>query len=154
MSLANGTLNTITLVGNLGKDAEVKTFGDKTKYTMSVATARNVKRDGNWETVTDWHTVESWNLSNNTAQYLKKGIKVAVTGSLTYSSWQEDNGNKVTRSFILADSVGLVDKAEKASAPEQAEAQPQANRRFDPNRRTAPVSQPSGDFDNGDFADF
>jgi len=155
MSLSNGTVNTITLVGHLGKDVEAKTYNDKTKYSFSLATSRNIKNNGNWEVVTDWHYVEIWNLSNNIAQYLKKGTKVAILGTLTYNTWKEDNNKQVVKAVISAEGINLVDKVDRQQSQTSAPAQnqPRANHNFTPNNQNAPAqNQPANTNYYDDFS--
>lgn len=70
-------MNVITIVGNIGKDAEVKQYGERYKISFSVATNEK-RKDGDR---TDWHNVNYWSKSNKVAQYLTKGQQVAVQGA-------------------------------------------------------------------------
>lgn len=70
-------MNVITITGNIGKDAEVKQYGERYKISFSVATNEK-RKDGDR---TDWHNVNYWSKSNGIAPYLKKGQQVAVQGA-------------------------------------------------------------------------
>ena len=78
-------INNITIIGNLGKDAELKRTPNGAEYAVfSVATSDNYKdRNGEWQSETEWHYVKVWGKSAERAsQQLKKGAKVYVEGKL------------------------------------------------------------------------
>lgn len=96
-------MNTITLVGNLGRDAESKSVGDKSVVSFSIATSRTVKG----EKKTDWHNCQSWNCPDGLIQYLVRGSTVAVRGSLHYREYEKD-GVKITRAEINVGEIKLI----------------------------------------------
>ena len=78
-------INSMTLIGNLGKDAELKRTPNGAEYTVfSLATSESYKdRNGEWQSETEWHYVKVWGRSaERAAQQLKKGVKVYVEGKL------------------------------------------------------------------------
>ena len=78
-------INKVILIGNLGKDPEAKTFANGGSITnVTLATSDSWKdRDGQMQERTDWHNVVFHNkLGEIAAQYLRKGSKVYVEGSL------------------------------------------------------------------------
>jgi len=79
-------MNNCTLIGNLGKDAEVKQFNDRYKISFSIATSEKRKNGDR----TDWHNINYWSNSNKVAEYLTKGKKVAVSGA--YRTDKTDKG--------------------------------------------------------------
>lgn len=80
-------MNRVTLLGNVGKDPELKTVGGTPLAKFSVATNERYKdRDGNRQDHTEWHNVECWGKTAEfVAQYVKKGRMVYIEGSLRTS---------------------------------------------------------------------
>jgi len=88
--------NSVKLIGRLGKDPEVKTFGDKKKTSFSIATTDSYKNaKGEKVEDTQWHNVVIWGkLAEVAGQYLKKGAEVALEGKLTHREYETDKGEK------------------------------------------------------------
>ncbi len=89
-------VNKVILIGNLGKDPEVKHFdngGVVAKY--SIATNESYKdKAGEWQKKTEWHDIVAWNKEAERAEkYFKKGMMVYVEGKLTHRKWKDDQGN-------------------------------------------------------------
>jgi len=101
-------VNHVVLVGNLGSDPEVRTFGDQQKMTrLSVATHEIVRtRSGERERHTEWHQVVAWAaLGERAAQHLRKGRNVLVEGRLQTRVWADARGNKHITAEIKADRI-------------------------------------------------
>ena len=101
-------VNHVVLVGNLGSDPEVRTFGDQQKMTrLSVATHEIVrKRSGERERHTEWHQVVAWAaLGERAAQHLRKGRNVLVEGQLQTRVWADARGNKHITAEVRADRI-------------------------------------------------
>lgn len=94
-------LNQITLIGNLGNDAEVQADGKLLK--LSVATSNNYKNKmGEWVNSTEWHSVKLWHdKAQEMASRFTKGSRVLVLGSI--ATFETRENYKVT--FIKAKSV-------------------------------------------------
>jgi single-strand DNA-binding protein len=93
-----GSVNKVILVGNLGKDPEVRTFQNGGKVcNFSIATSENWKdkNTGERQEKTQWHNIAVFSepLANIAEQYLKKGSKVYVEGQLETRKWQDQSGN-------------------------------------------------------------
>ena len=88
--------NSVQLIGRLGKDPEVKTYGDKKKATFSIATSDSYKNaKGEKVEDTQWHNVVIWGkLAGVAEKYLKKGQEVAVEGKLVHRNYESDKGEK------------------------------------------------------------
>ncbi len=87
------SLNRVTLLGNLGRDPEVRTTpSGATVCNFSIATTESYKdKNDQWQEVTDWHNVVFWNRQAEVAgQYLKKGSKVYIEGKLKTRSYEKD----------------------------------------------------------------
>ena len=93
-----GSLNKVMLIGNLGADPEIRTFGNGGKVcNLRIATSDTWrdKSTGERREKTEWHTVAifSEGLVRVCEQYLKKGSKVFIEGSLQTRKWQDQSGN-------------------------------------------------------------
>src|ERR671925_335788 len=93
------SLNKIMLIGNLGKDPEVRsTSGGNRVATFSLATSRSWNGpSGEKQEKTEWHRCVVWNtktsqLADIVERYLKKGDKVYVEGRIEYRQWQDKDG--------------------------------------------------------------
>lgn len=88
--------NSVQLIGNLGKDPEVKTFNNSKKASFSIATTDQYKnQQGEMVKDTQWHNVIIWGkLAEVAGKYLKKGSQVAVEGKLVHRMYETDKGEK------------------------------------------------------------
>lgn len=88
--------NSVQLIGRLGKDPEVKTFGDRKKASFSIATTDSYKNQkGEKVEDTQWHNVSVWGgLADTAEKYLRKGHEVAVEGRLTHNVYDSPTGEK------------------------------------------------------------
>src|SRR3972149_3899437 len=94
-----GSVNKVILVGNLGRDPEVRFSQDGGKIVnMSIATSEswNDKASGQRKEKTEWHRVVIFNdrLADVAEKYLKKGSKVYVEGQLQTRKWTGQDGNE------------------------------------------------------------
>ena len=94
-----GSINKVILVGNLGKDPEVRRLGSGDPVVnLSVATSESWKdkSTGERKEKTEWHRVVIFNenLARVAEQYLKKGSKVYVEGQLQTRKWQDQSGQE------------------------------------------------------------
>ena len=93
-----GSVNKIIIIGNLGRDPEVRTFQNGGKVVnLRVATSENWKdkNTGERRERTEWHSVAIFNepLGRIAEQYLKKGSTVYLEGQLETRKWQDQQGN-------------------------------------------------------------
>ena len=92
-----GSVNKVILVGNLGRDPEVRTFQNGGKVcNLRIATSENWKdrNTGERREKTEWHSVAIFSepLARVAEQYLRKGSKVYIEGQLETRKWQDQNG--------------------------------------------------------------
>lgn len=90
-------VNRVILIGNLGRDPEVRRLENGAVVAkFSVATNENYRdKSGEWQTLTEWHDVVVWrSLAERAESQLKKGMLVYVDGKLTHRSWEDQDGNK------------------------------------------------------------
>ena len=93
----NNLRNRVQLIGNLGKNPEIKTLESGIKLAkFSIATNETYKNaKGDKVTDTEWHNIIAWNKTAELAEmFLEKGKEVAIEGKLTTRSWDDENGNK------------------------------------------------------------
>jgi single-strand DNA-binding protein len=106
-----GTVNRVILVGNLGRDAELRyTGGGAAVSKFSVATTESFKgRDGERKEETEWHRISYWGKNAETlSQYLLKGKQVYIEGRLRTEKWKDKEGNDRTSVEVKADRVVLL----------------------------------------------
>jgi len=110
--MAGKSVNKVILVGNLGKDPEVKyTPQGKPVAKFSLATNERYKdKDGNWQDRTEWHNIVLWErLAEIAGEYLKKGGKVYIEGRIRTDSWDDkQTGQKKYMTNIIGSDIVLL----------------------------------------------
>jgi len=108
-------INKVIIVGNLGADPETRQFPNGGSVTnISVATSEQWtdKQTGEKREATEWHRIVLFNrLGEIAAQYLRKGSKVYIEGSLRTRKWQDQNGQDRYITEIRADQLQMLDSA-------------------------------------------
>ncbi len=107
----NSVKNSITLIGNLGKDPEMKTFDNDRKVTrFPMATSEKYRnKKGELVESTQWHTIVGWGkMAENMEKLLKKGKGVAIRGQLVYSTYEDKDGNTRYSTEIVAEDFALL----------------------------------------------
>ena len=95
--MAGKSVNKVILLGNLGKDPEVKYTPQGTPVAkLTVATNYRYKdKNEQWQDQTEWHNVVLWQrLAEIAGEYLKKGSKVYIEGRLQTRSWEDKQTNQ------------------------------------------------------------
>ena len=95
--MAGKSVNKVILLGNLGKDPEVKYTPSGTPVAkLALATNERFKdKDGQWQDRTEWHNIVLWQrLAEIAGEYLKKGSKVYIEGKLQTRSWEDKQTNQ------------------------------------------------------------
>jgi single-strand DNA-binding protein len=107
-----GSVNKVILVGNLGKDAELRyTPGGAPVATANIATTEvwNDRASGQRQEKTEWHRVVIWGkTAESLTEYLTKGKQIYVEGRLQTRSWDDKDGNKRYMTEVRADRVVLL----------------------------------------------
>lgn len=91
------SVNLAILVGNVGKDPEIKVFdGGTKKATFTLATSEKYKdRNGEVHENTEWHNIVCWRATADVVErFVKKGTQVYIQGKITTRSWDDQNGQK------------------------------------------------------------
>ena len=106
------SVNKVILVGNLGKDPEVKFTPSGTAVAkFSLATNERYKdKAGEWQDRTEWHNIVAWQrLAEIVGEYVKKGNKIYIEGRLQTSSWDDkETGQKKYKTEIIANELVLL----------------------------------------------
>ncbi len=106
------SVNKAILVGNVGKDPEVKyTPSGVPVAKFSFATNERFKdKGGEWQERTEWHTIIAWQrLAEIVGEYVSKGNKLYIEGRLHTSSWEDrHSGEKKFRTEIVATDIVLL----------------------------------------------
>jgi single-strand DNA-binding protein len=109
-----GSVNKVILIGNLGRDPEVRSFQNGGKVcNLRIATSENWKdrNTGERREKTEWHTVAIFNegLVRIAEQYLKKGSKIYIEGQLETRKWQDQSGqDKYSTEVVLRNFGGTL----------------------------------------------
>jgi single-strand DNA-binding protein len=140
--MAKGSVNKVILIGNLGKDPEVRyTPNGLAVANITIATTESWKdkQSGENQDRTEWHRVVMYSrLAEIVGEYLRKGSKVFIEGRLQTRKWQDKNsGQDRYTTEIIADSLQMLDSkgaggsyadaaapAAKTSAAEMPQAEP------------------------------
>jgi len=105
------SLNKVMLIGNLGKDPEVRfTASGQAVASFSLATSEKFKgKTGEWEERTEWHNITLWGkLAEISGEYLTKGKTIYVEGRLQTRKWQDKTGNDRYTTEIVGDKMQML----------------------------------------------
>ena len=113
------SVNQVTLIGNIGKDPEIRTLENGVKvatFSLATSTGGFKKQDGtDVPEKTSWHNVVCWRgLADLAEKFVKKGDKLTVFGSISYREYEKD-GVKRYATDIIAYDVVLMGKSEQVS---------------------------------------
>lgn len=117
----NGSVNKVILIGNLGRDPEIKKLENgATLASFSMATSESYtdKVSGKKIENTDWHDVVFWRgLAELAEKFLKKGMKIYVEGRLKKRSWQDREGNTRYNVEVIGDEMTILSKPDTDTKP-------------------------------------
>lgn len=106
------SVNKVILLGNVGKDAEIKSLpSGAVVANFSLATTERYKdKSGEWQDRTEWHNLVAYQRTAEVIRdYTEKGSKVFIEGRLTTRSWDDkDSGKKVYRTEIVVSDISLL----------------------------------------------
>lgn len=107
-------VNKVILIGNLGKDPEVRYLDNGVAVAnMSIATTENYKnKEGDRVSQTEWHDVVLWRgLAEIAEKYLKKGSSVYIEGKIRTNKWVDKDENTRYKTEILADKLNMLGRS-------------------------------------------
>jgi single-strand DNA-binding protein len=109
------SVNKVILIGNLGKDPEIRTTPQGTtlaRFSLATTTAWK-DASGAKQERTEWHDIVAWEkLAQICGEYLQKGKQVYVEGSLQTRSWEDQNGQKRYKTEVKASNVVMLGRRE------------------------------------------
>ena len=119
-------INKVILIGNVGKDPEIKKFGDTTAAKFPLATTERYKnKDGETVDTTEWHRVVVFgNLAGIVERYVKKGKMLYIEGKIRTSSWEDTSGEKRYSTEIIADKLQMLGKKDDEQPREKTQTRP------------------------------
>lgn len=133
------SLNKVLLIGNVGKDPDVRYLENNTKVASFTLATTERYRDKNNELkeITEWHNIVCWRRSADIVeQYVKKGTQLFIEGRLRTRNWDDQNGIKHYVTEINADNIQLLGRKQDnpAAAPGMAPQAQQASQAFQPSQ--------------------
>ena len=145
--MAGKSVNKVILIGNLGRDPEVKFTPNGTpvaKFTLAT-NERYKDKAGEWQDRTEWHNIVAWQRTAEIAgEYLKKGGKVYIEGRLQTHSWDDKTSGqkKYMTEIVVNDLVLLGGRGEAGGGGDHARGAAASNaNNFD---QRAPEPEPTG----------
>ncbi len=143
-------INKVILIGNLGKDPEVKYAANGNAVAnITLATSESWKDKNTGEQVdkTEWHRVVFFRrLAEIAGEYLKKGSKVYIEGKLQTRKWQDQNGQDRYTTEVVANDMQMLDSRGGSASFDQSQSASSAPPRSAP--QSQPAAAPAGDFDD------
>ena len=107
-----GSVNKVILIGNLGRDPEVRHLENGAvvaNFSIATSEVYNDKNTGERREITDWHNIVLWRgLAQVAEKYLKKGMKVYVEGKLKTRSWSDENNQTRYTTEVVADQMTML----------------------------------------------
>lgn len=118
-------INKVILVGNLGKDPEVRYLeGGTAVANFSLATSENYtdRSSGEKKTITEWHNVVFWRgLAEVAEKYLKKGNQVYIEGKLRTRKWQDKDGVDRYTTEIVGETMQMLGRKDENSSSDSSQ---------------------------------
>ena len=109
----NRSVNKVVLVGNLGKDPEMRytqNGGAVANFSIATTESWKNKQTGEYENKSEWHNIVVFGkFGEMVGQYLKKGAKVYVEGKLQTNKWQGQDGQDRYKTEIIANDIQMLD---------------------------------------------
>lgn len=128
-----GSVNKVILIGNLGKDPEVRHLENGAvvaNFPLATSESYTDRNSGQKVENTDWHDIVVWRgLAEVVEKYVKKGTKVYVEGKLKKRSWQDKEGNTRYTTEVVADELTILsrpqdDRESRTEAPYSSQGTP------------------------------
>jgi single-strand DNA-binding protein len=122
------SVNKVFLLGNVGKDPEIRTTGGGTAVAnFSLATSdRFQDQQGNWQDRTEWHNLVAFKrLAEIVRDYVKKGTKLFIEGKIQTRSWDDkETGVKKYRTEIIVNELSLLSGREEGGGSSRSSSAP------------------------------
>lgn len=103
------SLNKVMLIGNLGRDPEIRAAGSGKVANFSIAVTERYTSNGERQERTEWVNIVLWNrLAEIAEQYLRKGSPVYIEGRLQTRSWDDQNGQKRYTTEVVGNTMQML----------------------------------------------
>lgn len=134
-----GSVNKVILIGNLGKDPEVRHLENGAvvaNFPIATSESYTDRTTGERRENTDWHNIVLWRgLAEIAEKYLRKGQKIYVEGKLKTRSWQDKDGNTRYTTEVVGDEMTMLSRADvnasQSSAPYSSSGTPEPPSKVD-----------------------
>ncbi|MEE9438188.1 MAG: single-stranded DNA-binding protein [Saprospiraceae bacterium] len=116
----NALKNSVQLIGNLGKDIELREITNGTKVAHLTIATNDYYKNGKGEIIqeTQWHNLVAWGKqAENMAKALTKGSELVIRGKLMHRSYEDKDGNQRYTSEVKVNEWMKVSKSEKEPTP-------------------------------------
>ncbi|MBR4915839.1 MAG: single-stranded DNA-binding protein [Fibrobacter sp.] len=149
-------LNKVMLIGNIGKDPEIRMGqnGGRKRVSFSLATSRRYRdNNGEQKEQTDWHNIVGWGKIADIVEQLgiHKGMSLYVEGTLTNRSWTDQNGQKRYVTEVNMDTFQLLGPRGQGGAPGANQGSFNQQNSYAPAQNSAPVYDAPMDGDGDDL---
>jgi single-strand DNA-binding protein len=123
------SFNKVILVGNVGKDPEIRRFENNIKASFSLATSETyTPKGGDKVTQTEWHNIVAWRrLAELSENYIRKGSQILIEGKLRYRSYDDKDGNKRYIVEVEAEAIQLLGRKTDGTGNQPTGGQPAQN---------------------------
>jgi len=116
------SINRVTLLGNLGRDPEIRTLNNgKAAASLSIGTSVSKKQGDEWVSETQWHRVVAYDKQAAAVGSMSKGQMVFVDGRLNYRKYTNKEGVEQNVTEIVANEIHAISKAEAKQAVSESE---------------------------------
>ena len=117
----NGSINKVILIGNLGKDPDVRRLENGAvvaSFPLATSEIYTDKQSGEKKENTDWHDIVLWRgLAEVADKYLRKGTKIYVEGKLKKRSWTDKEGQTRYATEVVCDDLTILSRPEQQDRP-------------------------------------
>jgi single-strand DNA-binding protein len=141
------SVNKVIIVGNLGRDPEVRTFpsGDRVaNVTIATTDKWKDKQTGEMKEATEWHRVVfNGRLAEIAGEYLRKGSQVYIEGSIRSRKYTDKDGIERNITEIRADTMQMLGSRQGMGSPSSQDDDDGSSRRASPPSRQQPASKPA-----------
>ena len=121
------TLHRVQLIGNIGAEPKsITTKAGNLFVTASLATNEPIKRNGEWETIVEWHQLIFFGSITNVCEHLHTGSQVFIEGKLRSNTWTDSSGTNHRSTNIVVTNVQLLGHS-KPKQEEMTEQPPSMN---------------------------
>ncbi|HPW79049.1 MAG: Single-stranded DNA-binding protein [Bacteroidetes bacterium ADurb.Bin037] len=150
-------LNKVMLIGNVGKDPEIRHLESGTAVAnLVLATSERYRdRNGEMQEQTEWHNVVLWRgLADIAERFVRKGSQIYIEGKIRTRSWEDQSGQKRYTTEIVADTLQLLGKrSDNIASPQTQPYSPPKNEGQSPWQEQSPAGDMNDNISQEDVDD-